>query len=140
MTDWIASEPDRIERPTIERIERELLLQATREQVWNVVTSGGWLAETVELDLVPGGDANFRSRASVKTGWVEDASMPARLAFWWATAGEPATRVELTLEPAGDGVTRLRVVEARPLDVLDLVGTPLPRVGGLSFGPALAAA
>jgi len=68
-----------------------------------------------------------------------DVSAPARLAFRWATPDDPATRVEITLEPAGDTVTRLRVAETRPLDMLDLVGTPLPGVGGRSFGPALVA-
>jgi hypothetical protein len=63
-----------------------------------------------------------------------------RLAFWWSSDDEPATRVELTLEPDADGGTRLRVVESRPLDVLDLVGIPLGRTGGASFGPALIAA
>jgi hypothetical protein len=48
--------------------------------------------------------------------------------------------VELTLQPDDDGGTQLRVVESRPLDVLDLVGTPLRRTGGASFGPALVAA
>jgi uncharacterized protein YndB with AHSA1/START domain len=122
-----------------DRIERELLLPAPREVVWDVVTSAGWLAEEVELDLVPGGDAHFFSSASVKTGWVEEATAPARLAFWWAADGDPATRVELTLEDEGDA-TRLRVVETRPLELLDLVGMPLPRAGGRSFGPALVAA
>jgi hypothetical protein len=44
--------------------------------------------------------------------------------------------------PDGDA-TRLRVVETRPLDMLDLVGTPLPGLGGLggrTYGPALVAA
>jgi len=151
MSDWIArGRADRIERSTserttserttTERIERELLLPAPREQVWEVVTGAGWLADEVKLDLVPGGEALFRSSEAVKSGWIEEASPPARLAFWWATPDDPATRVELTLEPAGDAVTRLRVVETRPLDVLDLVGTPLPGVGGRSFGPALVAA
>jgi hypothetical protein len=36
--------------------------------------------------------------------------------------------------------TLLRVVESRPLDVLDLSGTPLPGHGGRTFGPALVAA
>ena len=85
MSDWTAPEyADGSERSTSERIERELLLPAPRQQVWEVVTGAGWLADEVELDLAPGGDALFRSRESVKTGWVEEASAPARLAFWWA--------------------------------------------------------
>ncbi len=123
-----------------DRIERELLLPAPPEQVWEVVTADGWLGDEVRLDLVPGGDAHVHTPEGVKTGWVEYASAPARLAFWWASDGEPATRVELTLQPHGEGVTRLRVVETRPLDVLDLVGTPLPGNAGRTFGPALLAA
>jgi uncharacterized protein YndB with AHSA1/START domain len=123
-----------------DRIERILSLPAPPETVWEVITADGWLAEEVRLDLRPGGDAHFRSRESSKDGWVEEAIAPSRLAFWWALDDEPATRVELTLEPGDDDGTELRVVESRPLDVLDLVGTPLGRTGGASFGPALVAA
>jgi uncharacterized protein YndB with AHSA1/START domain len=123
-----------------ERVERELEIPATAEEVWEAVTGESWLADEVQLDLRPGGDASFWSATDgVKTGWVEDVVEPERLAFWWATDGEPATRVELTLLPDGE-LTRLRVVETRPLDLLDLVGTPLPGVGGKTFGPALVAA
>ena len=122
-----------------DRIERELLLPASREEVWDAITAGGWLADEVQLDLRPGGDAVFLSEDGIKTGWVEEALAPVRLAFWWAADGEPATRVELTLESAADA-TRLRVVESRPLELLDLVGTPLPHHGANSYGPALVAA
>jgi uncharacterized protein YndB with AHSA1/START domain len=124
----------------IDRIERTVSLPAPPETVWEAVTDDGWLADEVFLDLRPGGDAYFRSRESSKAGWVEEASVPSRLAFWWAVDDQPATRVELTLDPEEGGGTRLRVVESRPLDVLDLIGTPLGRIGGASFGPALVAA
>ena len=123
-----------------DRIERIVSLPAPPEPVWEMVTADGWLADQVELDLRPGGDAHFRSQHPSKTGWIEEAMAPSRLAFWWALDDEPATRVELTLEREDDGGTQLRVVESRPLDVLDLVGTPLGRTGGASFGPALVAA
>jgi uncharacterized protein YndB with AHSA1/START domain len=122
-----------------DRIERELLLPASPEEVWEAVTRDGWLAEEVDLDLRSGGDASFRSPTSDKSGWIEEVSAPARLAFWWAVDGEPATRVELTIE-AEHEMTRLRVVETRPLELLDLVGVPLPRTSGRTFGPALVAA
>jgi uncharacterized protein YndB with AHSA1/START domain len=122
-----------------DRIERELLIDAAPETVWNAMTADGWLADQVDLDLRPGGDASFRSTGSVKTGWVEEVSAPSRLAFWWAADGEPATRVELTLHEERAS-TRLRVVESRPLDLLDLVGVPLPGISGPTFGPALLAA
>jgi uncharacterized protein YndB with AHSA1/START domain len=125
-----------------EQIERELSVDAPAEQVWEAVTADGWLADEVRLDLRPGGDAYFRSdEDGTRLGWVEEALAPARLAFWWAPDGEPASRVELTLEPDRDGAaTRLRVVESRPLELLDLVGIPLTRHGSASHGPALVAA
>jgi uncharacterized protein YndB with AHSA1/START domain len=124
-----------------ERIERELWLPATPQEVWDAVTSDGWLRDHVSLELRPGGDAEFETDGQVRTGWVEEASMPERLSFWWAEADEPASRVELRIQERDDG-TRLRIVETRPLDVLDLVGVPLATPGrsGGSYGPALVAA
>ena len=122
-----------------ERIERELWLPATPQEVWDAVTSDGWLADHVSLELRPGGDAEFESDGLLRSGWVEDVSMPERLSFWWAVGDEPASRVELRILERDAG-TRLRIVETRPLDVLDLVGVPLPGAGGAGFGPALVAA
>jgi len=129
----------------VDRIERELLLPAAPEDVWEVVTGSGWLADEVELELLPGGEASFRSDGETKTGWVEEAVPPdaredlaGRLVFWWSADGDPATRVELTLEPE-EAATRIRVVEARPLEVLDLTGIPLPGSGGAGCGPMMVA-
>jgi uncharacterized protein YndB with AHSA1/START domain len=134
------------------RIERELELPASSEEVWEALTDperlAGWLADDVSLDLHPGGDASFRHGDTVRRGWVEEVSPPGseageaagggRIAFWWATGNEPATRVELTLEPVEDG-TRLRVVETRPLELVDAIGIPLFGPGSTSFGPELVA-
>ena len=135
-------------------IERELMLPAPPEEVWEALTDPGWLrewlADEAELQLRPGGDARFRIGEDTRTGWVEDVTPPAggaagRLAFWWAHDGEPASRVALELTPTDDG-TRLRVVEtpaarrARsrriPLGGAGGVGTP----DGSRYGPALVAA
>ncbi len=125
-----------------DRIERELLLLASPQAVWDAVTGAGWLADEVQLDLRPGGDACFRSGDSVRTGWVEAASAPHQLVFWWAADGERASRVQLTLrgDRGATPATRLTVVECRPLEVLDLVGLELPGAAGATFGPALMAA
>jgi uncharacterized protein YndB with AHSA1/START domain len=134
-----------------DQIERELQLPASPEDAWQALTDPEWLrcwlADEVTLDLRPGGDAWFRFGNSVRSGWVEEVSPPrgdgdgdGRLVFWWAEDGEPASRVELELTPADGGGSQLRVVEARPLDVLDLVGIPLQRPDGSAYGPALVAA
>jgi uncharacterized protein YndB with AHSA1/START domain len=121
-----------------ERIERELWLPATSQEVWDAVISDGWLGDRVSLDLRPGGDAEFETDGQVRTGWVEEVSMPERLSFWWAEDDAPASRVELQIQERDDG-TRLRIIETRPLDVLDLVGVPLPGTGAARYGPALVA-
>jgi uncharacterized protein YndB with AHSA1/START domain len=122
-----------------ERIEREVWLAASAEVVWDAVTSDGWLAERVSLDLRPGGEAEFESAERVRRGWIEEVSAPSRLSFWWSDDEEPASRVEIRID-AREESTRLRIVESRPLEVLDLVGVPLPGTGGATFGPALVAA
>ena len=122
-----------------DKIERELVISAPPQDVWRAVTGDGWLAEEVELELHPGGDASFRSDGELKQGWVEDVHEPERLVFWWGVDGEPASRVELLLREDGEQ-TILRVVETRPLELLDLVGIPLRHGSGQTFGPALVAA
>src|SRR5947209_3861273 len=122
-----------------DQVQRELELEAPPEQLWEIITGNGWLADEVQIELAPGGEARFRDGAVERTGWVEEARAPERLTFWWSAEGESASRVELTLRPGEDGRTVVRVVEARPLDQLDLVGLPLPGADGRRFGPALVA-
>jgi uncharacterized protein YndB with AHSA1/START domain len=133
-------------------IERELHLSAAPADVWRAITDpewlSGWLADEVELELHPGGEASFLLGDEVRTGWVEEVTAPGggsdvgtgRLAFWWARGDEPASRVELVLTSISERETRLRVVETRPLEILDLVGVPLRGYGQTRFGPALVAA
>jgi uncharacterized protein YndB with AHSA1/START domain len=124
-----------------DRVEREILLPAAApEEVWASLSDpSGWLADEAYIEPCPGGEARFRTGDVVRSGWVEEIVEAERLTFWWARGDEPASRVELMLEQVPDG-TVVRVVETRPLDVLDLVGIPLRGVGGPSFGPALVAA
>ena len=133
-------------------IHRDLRLAATPAEVWAAVTDpsllASWLADAVRLELWPGGEAQFTIGDRVRAGWVEEVTAPSadrnppgvgRLAFWWAEDDQPASRVELELTATSAG-TRLRVVETRPLQVLDLVGIPLPGTSGSNYGPALVAA
>ena len=131
-------------------IQRELELEAPPAAVWDSLTDSEllaeWLADEVKLELRPGGDAHFRIGDRIRTGWVEEVSPPhpgrdcARLTFWWGEDEEPASRVQLALAETERGTTMLRIVETRPLEILDLVGLPLPGLGGARRGPALVAA
>jgi len=132
-----------------DRVERRVELPITLELAWQAVTDPDWLAlwlaDEIRLDPRPGGEASFQIGAETRSGWVEELSPPdengtGRVAFWWALDDEPASRVELTVTSVATERTLLRVVESRPLDVLDLSGTPLPGHGGRTFGPALVAA
>lgn len=133
-----------------DRIERELDLPATPIRVWRSLTDpqllSRWLADEVTLELRPGGEASFRIGDELRSGWVEAVLAPAAehepaaLTFWWAQDGEPASRVQLTLNSTEPGTTRLRIVETRPLEILDLVGMPLPGYRGARSGPELVAA
>jgi uncharacterized protein YndB with AHSA1/START domain len=132
-----------------DRIERRIELPTSLELAWQAVTDPDWLAlwlaDEIHLDPRPGGEARFQIGSETRTGWIEELCPPddrsaGRMAFWWAVDEEPASRVELTLTEIESDRTLLRVVESRPLDVLDLVGTPLPGHRGATYGPALVAA
>jgi uncharacterized protein YndB with AHSA1/START domain len=106
-----------------DRIERETVVAAPVERLWEVLTRpehiGRWFEGMIaELDLRPGG-----VMVMVSPEWgkfhaiVERVEPPHRFAYRWArhpdtpvTEGS-ATLVEFTLTPEGDG-TRVRVVES----------------------------
>ncbi len=112
-------------------VERELVVPEEPEQVWESLSEPEWLGEDAHIELEPAGEV----RAGERSGFVEEAEEPRRLTFWWAAEGEESTRVELELLPDADGGTRIRVVESRPLALLDAVGPEfalelgLPRPG-----------
>ncbi len=76
--------------------------------------------EDASIELHPDGEV----RAGERTGFVEEVDEERRLVFWWAAPDEDSTRVELELEE-DDGVTHVRVVESRPLAMLDLYGAEI---------------
>lgn len=94
-------------------VTREVTLPLDASEAWETVTElGGWLAEDADLTLEPGEEGTLRlAGGEERRAVVEDVEPGERLAFWWWTAGEPATRVELTLAPAVSG-TRVVVVES----------------------------
>jgi uncharacterized protein YndB with AHSA1/START domain len=116
-----------------DEVERETVVPATPEEVWRAVIESDWLGERAQIDPRPGGDVS----AAGRQGFVEEADAPRRICFWWRAEGEDATRVEVELEEAEEG-TRVRVVETRPLAVLDAYGSDLGAAIGARGPQALA--
>jgi uncharacterized protein YndB with AHSA1/START domain len=95
-------------------IHREIVLPASREEVWEALTEPerleDWFANDVDLDLRPGGGASFRwSNGEERHATVIEVDHERRLSFEWDDEGE----VELTLDDDADG-TRLTVIESSP--------------------------
>jgi uncharacterized protein YndB with AHSA1/START domain len=101
-------------------LTREITLPATAEEVWRSLERPEWLGEDASIELHPDGEV----RAGDRTGFVEEVDEERRLVFWWAAPDEDSTRVELSLDEDGD-VTHVRVVESRPLALLDLYGAEI---------------
>jgi uncharacterized protein YndB with AHSA1/START domain len=112
-------------------VERETVVPGTRDEAWQAVVESDWLGEAVQIEARPGGEVK-------PEGFVEEADPPRRLVFWWSAPGEDATRVEIELEEVDEG-TRVRVVESRPLAVLDAYGSDLGTAIGVRGPQALAA-
>lgn len=109
-----------------DQIERETLINAPVERVWQLITEaehlGRWFGDAgAEIDLRPGGAFVLRwAEHGTSHGRVVAVEPPTRFSYRWAPFKEPSgdepvegnsTLVEFSLEPEGDG-TRLRVVES----------------------------
>jgi uncharacterized protein YndB with AHSA1/START domain len=111
-------------------VERELTVPEGAEDVWRSLAEPDWLGEDAAIELREAGDV----RVGERDGFVEEADAPRRLVFWWSAPDEEATRVEIELDEV-DGGTRVRVIESRPLEILD--GRDLAiEFGGRSSGGA----
>ena len=105
-----------------DRIEREVVVAAPRERVWEIITQaehvGKWFGESAEVDLRPGGTIVLRwEKYGSVYATIEKIDEPNYFSYRWipGTTGEKpsnenSTLVEFTLTPQG-GQTRLRVVE-----------------------------
>jgi uncharacterized protein YndB with AHSA1/START domain len=110
-----------------DRIQRDILLQATPEVVWRAVSQpeqlAGWFCDAAVIDPRPGGRGvfTFEQRAVhapvVMPIVVEHVDPPRSWAYRWLQPPGAEARpnnsllVEFLLEPAGNG-TRVHVVES----------------------------
>jgi uncharacterized protein YndB with AHSA1/START domain len=113
-------------------VERETLVEASPEEVWEALTDEDrleeWMAPEVELDPFEGGEISVRDGEDHRSGTVETMEESKRFAFTWSRPGEGESFVEFTLEPLPAG-TRVTVVETP-------IGPTAIALGG--WGPRLA--
>jgi uncharacterized protein YndB with AHSA1/START domain len=128
----------------VERIEREEVLDAPTEEVWESLTDEDrleeWLGEEVELDPVEGGEIAVRDDEGERTGVVETVIEQERLIYTWSRPGEAPSRVDFAIEavPAG---TRLTVIETTLGGPTALAaGFWAPRLRALQLGLVLVSA
>ena len=95
-------------------VERERILDAEPERVWDALTDeyllADWFAPGASLDPVEGGEVAFDCEDGQRSGTVHVVEEERELAFTWARPGEGESLVILTLEPLESG-TRLVVTE-----------------------------
>lgn len=102
-------------------IEREIIIEASRQRVWEVLTQpqhvARWFGDSAEIDLRPGGKAAFGWKEhGTHLAVIDRVDEPGFLSYRWARGvdTEPAegnsTLVEFTLTEVPLG-TLLRVVE-----------------------------
>jgi uncharacterized protein YndB with AHSA1/START domain len=126
----------------MEQTQSDTTVEAPPEDVWEAITDPNqlaeWLGDDVELELEPGGELKLTTAGAERRGFVEEVDAPRRLVFWWSADEADSTRVEIELEPDGED-TRVRVVESRPLAILDRTDSELGSRLGSGASPQLSA-
>jgi uncharacterized protein YndB with AHSA1/START domain len=122
-------------------VERDTLVEASPEEVWEALTDEDrleeWLAPDVELDPTEGGEIAVRDGDEERAGTVETVEENERFAFTWSRPGEGESFVEFTIE-ALPGGSRVTVVETpmRSAATNTAAGSTAMAAGG--WGPRLA--
>jgi uncharacterized protein YndB with AHSA1/START domain len=116
-------------------VERETLVEASPEEVWEALTDEDrleeWLAPEVELDPTEGGEIVVRDGDDERFGTVQTLEEAERFAFTWSRPGEGESFVEFTIE-ALPGGSRVTVVETptHSATTSTTVGSTAIAVGG----------
>jgi uncharacterized protein YndB with AHSA1/START domain len=116
-------------------VERDTLVEASPDEVWEALTDEDrleeWLAPDVELDPVEGGEIAVRDGDQERSGTVETVEEGERFAFTWSRPGEGESFVEFTIE-ALPGGSRVTVVETPIGPTAIAAGGWAPRLARLS--------
>jgi uncharacterized protein YndB with AHSA1/START domain len=115
-------------------VERETLVEASPDEVWEALTNEDrleeWLAPDVELDPVEGGEIAVRDGDDQRNGTVETVEENERFAFTWSRPGEGESFVEFTIEalPGGSRVTVVETPIGPTAMAIGSWGSALPRL------------
>ena len=128
-------------------LRRETILDASRDAVWELVAEpdglAGWLADDVDLPAVePGAEGTVLEDGELRRVTIEEVEEGRRVALSWCAPGGEPSLVELTLDDAEDGRTRMVVVEL-PLATLRAVAVRTEdawAAAGRTRGPQMAVA
>jgi uncharacterized protein YndB with AHSA1/START domain len=98
------------DKEAVVEVTREVVLEATLDEVWEALTDPErleeWFANDVDLDLEPGGDGVFRwDDGEERHATVEEVEPQRRFAFTWEDG-----HVTIELEEVEEGV-RVLVTE-----------------------------
>ncbi|MGH9186126.1 MAG: SRPBCC domain-containing protein [Acidimicrobiales bacterium] len=101
------------------RVTREVLLDASVEEVWQLLTEDDelseWFGGSVSIDVRPGGGGRFLDGGAIRHAVVDEVDEHRRLRFHWWPEGDDDSASDVAFELAQEGdSTRLTVVEQRP--------------------------
>ncbi len=125
-------------------VRRDVTLDVDRERAWAALADPrrleDWFARDVDVEIREGAEGTVTDHDGTVRDVVVDEVLPGRrLALRWSADGEPVTVVELTLDDADAGRTRLVVVEV-PLAVVRAVSEQVAGADVFRGGPMLVAA
>jgi uncharacterized protein YndB with AHSA1/START domain len=116
-------------------VERETILEADPEQVWEALTDdellSDWFADGARIEPYEGGEVEFDCEDGKRQGSVRWVDEERELAFTWSRDGEGESLVTFTIEPIESG-TRLVVIE-RALDAPVAMAAWVPRLRSLKL-------
>ena len=116
-------------------VERETILEAEPERVWEALTDddllSDWFADRARIEPYEGGEVEFDCDDGERRGTVRRVDEERELAFTWSREGGGESLVTFTIEPVEYG-TRLVVVE-RTLDAPVAMAAWAPRLRSLKL-------